>query len=495
MSDDSPIPTDYLDRIAADLEGLVDEKTDQDLELKRVFRLLDSTRTLPGQAVLYAWVRSQCLTPAVLGERIRRIQSWKNAECVEQVRKILKQCGNQSYRSVVQDIWRPEATPGRGFRVLLYLWLVIACCAFVSPIIFGVSGLLFGLLPVAVINVAIHSRWHRRIARHYFSIAYLARLLTCSRRLCGNLPPDLSAEEDELRRLAKRTQQLGKYTSLFINPTHAVTDLVDSFLEYVRVFLLAELVSYLVLYRLIALLQPELKRIFEIVGAVDASLAVFEFAIGDKRVCIPELMEHGDHLSFEDLVHPLIPGCVGNTASFTRGVILTGANMAGKSTFLRTLGINQVLATTLGLAFGKRFTTTYRRLATSLQTMDSLEQNKSHYYAEAQRLHALWMMGKAEPRRWLLLVDEVLSGTNSADRNRAVTAIMTDLSRERTFIVVTTHELNIARQLAETYDNYHFTEKIEGSQVVFDYTLHEGIVDRSNALRLLCSVGFPEELF
>jgi DNA mismatch repair ATPase MutS len=488
------VHTEYLDRISIDDVGFIDEKTDSDLELKRVFELVDSTRTLPGESVLYAWLRCQCLTEEALRERTRWIESWQDYDGIDGSRKVLKKCGPQHRGSIVDEIWDPVPVFPRKYRYLLYIWLMLSIFAFASPFFFGASLLLFCVIPVAAANTLIHFRWHNRIAQYYYSISYLTRLLSCSRKLQRKLPEELKKEEDELVELCDKTRELGKYTFLFINPNRVSMDIFDSILEYFRIFLLAELVAYTTLYHRIHKLQPELKRIFEIIGSADASLCVHDFIDSDPRTCIPVFYKGVNEIEFKQLFHPLITDCVSNSAAFERGVILTGANMAGKSTFLRTLGISHVMATTLGIACAESFRIPFLRIATSLQTVDSLEQSQSHYYAEAQRLYTLWSSVKSSESRWLLLVDEILSGTNSRDSNRAATAILTDMAKSDSFVIVTTHEQDTAKNLSELFDNYHFTEEIRKNLVKFDYELKKGIVKRSNALRLLRHVGFPEEL-
>ncbi|MCD4774520.1 MAG: hypothetical protein K8S15_00545 [Candidatus Aegiribacteria sp.] len=488
------VHTEYLDRISIDADGFIDDKTDSDLELKRVFKLVDSTRTLPGESVLYAWLRCQCLTEETLRGRTRWIESWQDYNGIDGSRKVFKKCGPQHRGSVVDEIWDPVPVFPRKYKYLLYIWLLLSIFAFSSPFFFGTSLLLFCVIPIASVNTIIHFKWHNRIAQYYYSISYLTRLLTCGRKLRKKLPAGLNQEAGELTELCDETRKLGKYTFLFINPNRVSMDIFDSILEYFRIFLLAELAAYTTLYHRIHKLQPELKRIFEIIGRADASLCVHDFINSDTRTCSPVFNQEKNEVEFKQLFHPLVPDCLSNSASFKRGVILTGANMAGKSTFLRTLGISHVTATTLGIAFAENFRIPFLRIATSLQTVDNLEQSQSHYYAEAQRLHALWSSGKSSEYRWLLLVDEILSGTNSRDRNSAAIAILTDLSKSNSLVIVTTHEQDTARNLSKLFDNYHFTEEIRNNSVEFDYELKEGIVERSNALRLLRHVGFPEEL-
>ena len=282
---------------------------------------------------------------------------------------------------------------------------------------------------------------------------------------------------------------------LFIDPSRISMDILDSVLEYFRVFFLAELISYSALYKQIHKHQHDLKRIFELVGQLDASLSIHHFILDNEQISTPEISEGFEQIEFNDLIHPLVENCVSNSGIFTRGVVLTGANMAGKSTFLRTLGINTVLATTMNIAFCSSFKIPFLRVASSLQpAADSLELKQSHYYAEALRLFALWSKGRNDRFRWLLLLDEVLSGTNSKDRNNSVNKILEDLAGCNSLVIATTHEEDTAEYLSDNYDNYHFTETIIDNVVEFDYKLREGIVDCRNALRLLLHVGFPKDL-
>ena len=117
----------------------------------------------------------------------------------------------------------------------------------------------------------------------------------------------------------------------------------------------------------------------------------------------------------------------------------------------------KVPATTLGLSFSEKFITSFYRVATSIQTVDDPISRRSHYLTDAERLHELWIYASSDVQRWLILVDEVLSGTNSRDRNLAVTSVLKDLHGSSSLCVVTTHELDIAINLAEQYDNFHFS--------------------------------------
>ncbi len=192
--------------------------------------------------------------------------------------------------------------------------------------------------------------------------------------------------------------------------------------------------------------------------------------------------------------HPLVDSCVPVSFAFDRGVILTGTNMSGKSTFLRTLGINQVLATNLGLAYADHFETDLFFVSSSIRSGDDRAAGKSRYLAEAERLLSIIGAVRAADPPVLALIDEILNGTNSKDRIAASIAIVKGAAGKDSIVVAATHDLEIAEALRGAYAPYFFSERIDEGRLVFDYALREGIVDRKNALRLLRLIGFGDDI-
>jgi len=168
--------------------------------------------------------------------------------------------------------------------------------------------------------------------------------------------------------------------------------------------------------------------------------------------------------------------------------------MSGKSTFLRTLGINRIFATNLGLAWAESFETDLYFVMSSIRGEDDRAAGKSRYLVEAERLLLIVESIKSADPLVLALIDEILNGTNSQDRIAASISILRRAAGKGSIVVAATHDLDIASSLRESYDPRYFCERIEGERLVFDYTLRDGIVDRKNALSLLKLIGFGEDL-
>lgn len=194
--------------------------------------------------------------------------------------------------------------------------------------------------------------------------------------------------------------------------------------------------------------------------------------------------------------HPLIDSkvCVTNDVVMgnpQKAMIVTGANMAGKSTFLRTLGINIVLALNGAPVFAKQFSCAIVGLRTGMRTADSLKDHQSYFYAELNRLHSI-VEELREQKPLLILLDEILKGTNSTDKQAGSIALVKQLMNYPCLSIIATHDLALGEleaQFPADVINYHFEPTIENDELSFDYTLKRGIAEKMNATFLMKKMG------
>jgi hypothetical protein len=238
-------------------------------------------------------------------------------------------------------------------------------------------------------------------------------------------------------------------------------------------------------------------RWIEIAGEIEALAALSGYAFEHPEDPFPEL-EIGDDpvLDAAGLGHPTRPATsfVRNDLRLdasTRVLIVSGSNMSGKSTFLRTAGVNVVLALAGAPVRARSLRLSPLRVGASIQLHDSLAEGQSRFYAEILRLRQILGLAK-EGRPVLFLLDEILHGTNSHDRRIGAEAVIRSLLRHRTIGLVTTHDLALARiaeDPAVPAENVHFEDEIVGGKMRFDYRLRSGVVRKSNALELMREVG------
>jgi hypothetical protein len=236
-------------------------------------------------------------------------------------------------------------------------------------------------------------------------------------------------------------------------------------------------------------------RWLEAVGELEALSSVSAYAFEHPGDPFPEIATNGTHFEGDDLRHPLLPAaqCVPNSVkldSERQVLIISGSNMSGKSTLLRTVGVNTVLALAGAPVRARRFRLSIVATGATIRVMDSLQQGTSRFYAEIQRLRDIMELTKKMPT--LFLLDEILHGTNSHDRAVGAEAVIRGLIDRRAIGLVTTHDLaltKLADALAPRAANFHFQDELIDGRMVFDYRLHPGVVEKSNALELMRAVG------
>jgi DNA mismatch repair ATPase MutS len=232
-------------------------------------------------------------------------------------------------------------------------------------------------------------------------------------------------------------------------------------------------------------------------GEFEALCSLAGYSYEHPSDVFPELVEiPAGWFEAEALAHPLMPEAhaIRNDVQLggeTRLWIVSGSNMSGKSTLLRTIGINTVLAWAGAPVRAVRLKISPFSLGVSIRVQDSLQDGRSRFYAEITRLREIISLTSG-PRPVLFLLDELLSGTNSHDRRIGAAGIVQALIDHGALGLITTHDLalaHIADSLGVRAINVHFADTLQNGELHFDYRLQPGVVERSNALDLMRSVG------
>jgi MutS domain V len=241
---------------------------------------------------------------------------------------------------------------------------------------------------------------------------------------------------------------------------------------------------------------PSVARWLEAVGELDALLALSSYAFENPDDPFPELSSENALFEADELGHPLIPEArlVRNDVSLGRGLrllVVSGSNMSGKSTLLRSIGVNAVLGLAGAPVRARKLTLSFLQVAASIRIEDSLQEGISHFYAEILRLRQVMELASGD-ETVLFLLDEVLHGTNSHDRRIGAEAVVRGLVERGAIGLITTHDLALSRlaeTMADAAKNVHFEDQIEDGKIRFDYRMREGVVKKSNALELMRSIG------
>lgn len=242
--------------------------------------------------------------------------------------------------------------------------------------------------------------------------------------------------------------------------------------------------------------RHHLKIWLNVLGEIEALSSLAGFAYANPAYPFAEISPNNFHLKAPQVGHPLIPvekrvsnsfelNNVGQTA------IITGSNMSGKSTFLRTLGINTVLALSGSVVCAESLSCSIVRIFTSMRTQDSLEENTSSFYAELKRLQVLLQLAKSSGIPVFYFLDEILKGTNSADRHRGAEALIKQLHLLNGSGFVSTHDLELGQMATNQpfVHNYSFYSTFSDGKLHFDYRLQAGICREFNATALMQQIG------
>ncbi|MBQ9124381.1 MAG: hypothetical protein IJY14_01700 [Acholeplasmatales bacterium] len=241
----------------------------------------------------------------------------------------------------------------------------------------------------------------------------------------------------------------------------------------------------IILYNKYTKKANELYKLIDSVASVEVLISLANIGMDLEYSCIPN---NSDKISGEELYHPLVKKCVSNDFTLEGGVILTGSNMSGKTTFMRTLGINQILFNAGGLVCAKSYNSFYMPIYTSLRANDMLQEGISTFYAEILRMKKI--NEAITNDKCLILVDEIFKGTNAYERITASMHVIDKLNLNKALFIISTHDFELCD--AKNILNYHFNEEYNDNQISFDYKVKSGKCESRNALYLLKMLNIIE---
>ena len=469
----------------------VDDGTWSDLELDQVFGKIDRTLSFVGAQVLWQWLRHPLQTQAAIAERRAFIDGRVAVAGRRAALQVaLARLGDREGWTTVTALY--ESFPMMPGPLLLYRVLPFALLGSVGATIVLRSALWLAVAIVLALGLpAIHYVTDRTIGPYLHALVGLRRILAAAVSLDAVDPDAISGRLDKsspsLARLHKSLGVARKSRGGLVGQATGLT------MEYGRAFLLSQLRTYKQATNAIQAHRDHLRDVFRLVGEIDAAISVAHLRAHDKAFVAATVDDSEGGIHARGLSHPLlVPDAVGNDLVLVdAGLLITGSNMGGKSTFLRAVGINVVLAQSIGLAVAREYRAPPLCVSSSMQVVDDLGGGISMYRAEVDRIGEL--IARSERGRQLFLLDEVFRGTNANERIAAGVAVLRYLAKQ-SLVIAATHDREMCEALEGALTMGHFTEIVEGDDVQFDYTLRPGVLQSTNALALLERAGYPESI-
>jgi hypothetical protein len=462
-----------------------------------LFQLLNTARTEAGEETLADWLRE----PADVGEVRERQQAVAELRGRLDFRETLSVLAAEAHVSRTGSLSRWAAAEPVGFGALEAR--LFAVCAVVSAVLVGASasGLVPGVVAIGwlVVPAAI-ALWQKnrvwRVLRRVDSAAHdlslLAELLDVLEQTRFE-SPRLASLHGTLGGDTRPSQLIGRLRRLIAARDALRNELVRPF----GLLLLVRSQAAVAIDRWHQVNRVQLARWLTTIGEFEAFSSLATHAYEHPADPFPELTHDGPVLDATALAHPLIPETVavrndvalGGTAPHL--LIVSGSNMSGKSTLMRSVGANAVLALAGGTVRAARLLISPLAIGATIKVEDSLQEGHSRFYSEILRIRDVVERTRGS-LPVLFLLDEILHGTNSHDRRIGADAIVRALVDAGAIGIVTTHDLaltSLAATLGARARNVHFEDRIENGRMTFDYRMRDGVVERSNALELMRAVG------
>jgi hypothetical protein len=470
--------------------AVVDERTWQDLGMDDLFAKLDRTSGMPGRQVLYDQLRTYENDEHVLAERVRQQALFQKEAPLRETIQIQSARLNLSGAEWLAPLLlNPLPAPSRFAR---WLYLLSAAC-FVC--LFGIVVYPPLLLPAFVliaVNLWVNATYGRRITPYFAGFVQINTMLAVSEKLARPPNSHQLPQLDEMRRANPMVAKLRKRLSWLVVDRKSLPELVGMVFEYLNMLFLFDVLIFLRASSMLRARQQTLVSLFQAIGSLDAAIAIASYRVGTPGLVVPTVVNER-HLDVTGLYHPLIPGAVSNPLDLPgRSALIAGPNMAGKTAFIRTVGLNLILARTLALCHAEHAIFPRAVVRSSIRREDNLSEGQSYFFAEIEQIRDFIQLGEGG-ELCLFLIDEIYRGTNTIERIAASAAVLRHLAR-RQLVLATTHDAELQQLLHDTFDAYHFSDHVEDGSYKFDYRIHPGPATTRNAIKLLELSGYPSAI-
>jgi hypothetical protein len=399
--------------------------------------------------------------------------------------------------------WLTEKLPGLKFLQLLAVVIPYFNIIWYTLVVFGIFSLNSAIIPLLV-SILVISMNNRKINNAHVKLGKTAKTFEKYTTLIGLI-------ENESFRAVYLTSVKGKLRTGDISAGRSLSSLTkllnrfDIRLNVIASFILNSLIVFDI--QILCLLEKwknehknSVTDWFDALSEIDALISFATFAFNNQElVTYPNLSDDAFVFHATDLGHPLIHPIVriNNSLHFEGTpsvIIVTGANMAGKSTFLRTVSVNLIVAMNGAPVCAGSFLFTPCHIMSSIRIQDSLYQNESYFYAELLRIRDIIEHTKSG-KRTLVILDEILRGTNTRDKQLGSLGLLEKLIRQNSVVMVATHDLTLGElenKYPDIVSNYCFEVELDNDQLIFDYKLKKGVSRKLNATFLMKKMGIIE---
>ena len=511
-------------------EGFViDDITWNDLDMDRLYKMVNQTVSSPGEDVLYDMMRRPVFSREELEEREKLVEFFSShTKEREEMQLHLSKVGKTRLGSLSDTVLALNSSPKVKTGIHVFMLTLMLDLAVLLPLNPLVGFFIFLVLMVANITIYYTGNDRSLIEAYLDCFTHLLRMLSVAEEMKNVKWPEVKEQMEAIAEAKAAFAGLSRKSFFLTSKNTDGGDPSQIVMEYVRLLTHVDILVYNSLLKEVQGKTEAIMKLIDNIGELDACISIASFREMLSLWCRPEFVDGhqkkessrlqekahdtwkatgisenraGEHtwtasriqMQVEDLYHPLLTEAVANSFQVSGGTLVTGSNASGKSTFLKNVAMNSILAQTLGTCTCSSYRAPFLKVMTSMALRDDMESGESYFIVEIKSLKRILDESK-KPEPLLCIVDEVLRGTNTIERIAASSQILASLHQNWVLPFAATHDIELSYILEDLYDNYHFEEEVKEKEVVFSYILKKGRATSRNAIRLLDMLEYDPKI-
>lgn len=477
----------YFNSTKDNNEFFIDNITWNDLNMNDLFTRINNTQSSVGGEFLYNMLRTPLFDEAKLKTRDKVIQYFQD-NYIERgkIQFIIAKLGKNK-EARISDSFNYEYTKSK--KLVYYRILSVLPLIFIGLFFLNKAWIILFIISLAF-NSFLHFANFKAKGYEANTITYIISLVQCADRIkklnINDLKKYFPKAEDSINKM----KSIKRGTFIFADSNS--TNEMDIIAEYFKMFLLLDLIKFEKINSVISKNTSALKDVYEFVGTIDSFIAIASYR--ESLSCYTRPIFKGlKQLNFKDIYHPLIDDPVSNSCEVHKSILITGSNASGKSTFLKTIAINSILAQTIYTCFARSYESSFFKTYTSMAIKDDIMGSDSYYIAEIKSLKRV-VDNTNDKIPCICFIDEILRGTNTIERIAASSEVLNYIVNRNCLCISATHDIKLTNILHSVFENYHFQEYIEDDEIFFDYNLYKGKSNTRNAIKLLNIMGYGSNI-
>ena len=455
-------------------DALIDDKTWTDLDMDTLFHKSNFNFTAIGEMKWYATLRKMFTI-----NNKKLVNQFKDEQFRVNVSYHLALIGK-----VVYPLFPDQIKPVKRnnlFMLCPFLPLLGAIIIFIN-ISLGILIILFSIL----LNIGLSAYLKKSYSQDLKSIFYTSKVIKHSYSLSKiKGTPSINIDFQQFKLARSLSGFIGKADD---------QDIGGPFIMLFKMSFMLDYFFFHIIQFTYVKHQEELLQCYDYISTLDNHYSLVMYRRTLNTYCEPSIIKDKQQITFSNLLHPLLTEAVPNSLNIKHNILLTGSNASGKSTFMKAVATNLILAQTLNTATAEAFSYKPGLVYTSMANTDDILSGDSYFMTELKSIRRLFNIKNNQ--LVYCFIDEIFKGTNTTERIAASESVLNYLDTEKHYkVIAATHDIELSEYLKANYENYHFNESIENNQIYFDYKIKKGKANTRNAIELLRITQFPEKVY